>query len=68
MHLSEFICGTDALCASMLVLHAYFTHTKPSILYSLQPNTSRKKEPYLVLVEGVKGGKSGIKIMSEKEN
>lgn len=34
----------------------------------LQTVRGGKKEPYLVLVEGVKGGKSGIKIMSEKEN
>ncbi|MBQ8426775.1 MAG: methyltransferase [Clostridia bacterium] len=34
----------------------------------LQTVRGGKKEPYLILVEGVKGGKSGIKIMSEKEN
>ena len=34
----------------------------------LQTVRGAKKEPYLILVEGVKGGKSGIKIMSEKEN
>lgn len=34
----------------------------------LQTVRGAKKEPYLVLVEGVKGGKSGIKIMCEKEN
>lgn len=34
----------------------------------LQTVRGGKKEPYLVLVEGVKGGKSGLKILSEKEN
>ncbi len=34
----------------------------------LQAVRGGKKEPYLILVEGVKGGKSGIKIMNEKEN
>ena len=34
----------------------------------LQTVRGAKKEPYLILVEGVKGGKSGIKIMGEKEN
>ncbi|MBQ3219395.1 MAG: methyltransferase [Clostridia bacterium] len=34
----------------------------------LQTVRGGKKEPYLILVEGVKGGKSGIKILSEKEN
>lgn len=34
----------------------------------LQTVRGGKKEPYLILVEGVKGGKSGIKIMNEKEN
>ena len=34
----------------------------------LQTVRGAKKEPYLILVEGVKGGKAGIKIMSEKEN
>ncbi len=34
----------------------------------LQTVRGAKKEPYLVLVEGVKGGKTGLKIMSEMEN
>ena len=34
----------------------------------LQTVRGAKKEPYLILVEGVKGGKSGIKIMAKKEN
>ncbi len=35
---------------------------------TLQTVRGGKKEPYLVLVEGVKGGKSGLKILPEKEN
>jgi tRNA1(Val) A37 N6-methylase TrmN6 len=34
----------------------------------LQTVRGAKKEPYLILVEGVKGGKSGLRIMCEKEN
>lgn len=42
--------------------------------YNIEPkrlqmvNAKGKKEPYLVLVEGVKGGKSGLKVMSPIEN
>ena len=34
----------------------------------LQFVTGGKKEPYLLLIEGVKGGKSGIKIESNLQN
>ncbi len=34
----------------------------------LQLVSGGKKEPYLFLIEGVKGGKSGLKILKEKEN
>ena len=30
--------------------------------------TGGKKEPYLVMIEGVKGGKSGVKILNGIEN
>ena len=34
----------------------------------LQFVASGKKEPYLLLIEGVKGGKSGMKILNQTEN
>jgi tRNA1(Val) A37 N6-methylase TrmN6 len=34
----------------------------------LQMVTGGKKEPYLFIIEGVKGGKSGIKILNQTEN
>lgn len=34
----------------------------------LQTVSAKNKEPYLVLVEGVKGGKSGLKILKNTEN
>ena len=34
----------------------------------LQMVSAKNKEPYLILIEGVKGGKSGIKILKDLEN
>lgn len=34
----------------------------------LQVVSPKEKEPYLILIEGVKGGKSGLKILSEIKN
>ena len=34
----------------------------------LQPVSGGKKEPYLIMIEGVKGGKSGLKLLNVMEN